>query len=109
MAPVDRFLRERRGAILAAAGALCLSGLALLPFLEFDANPLDLRNRRVESMATLLDLMKDPETSPNTIEILAPSLGEAVSSRRGLRNCPMSITPPRWRSFTPSGQTKSWP
>jgi hopanoid biosynthesis associated RND transporter like protein HpnN len=76
-ASVDIFLRNNRrrviiwGAIAGAVSAACVS------FLQFDANPLDLRSRKVESMSTLGDLMKDPDTSPNTIDVLAPNLAAA--------------------------------
>ena len=46
-------------------------------FLRFDSNPLDLRSPKVESVSTLFDLMKNPETSPNTIDVPAPSLAAA--------------------------------
>lgn len=77
LAPVDRFLRKnRRKVVLWGAIAGSLSVVAL-PFLQFNPNPLDLRSVKVESMATIRDLMKDPDTSPNTIDVLAPNLKEA--------------------------------
>jgi hopanoid biosynthesis associated RND transporter like protein HpnN len=45
--------------------------------LTFDSNPMNLRDQRVESVATFLDLSKDPKTAPNKIEVLAPSLEAA--------------------------------
>ena len=45
--------------------------------MSFDFDPLDLRSHKVESVSTLLDLAKDPETSPNTIDVLAPSQADA--------------------------------
>jgi uncharacterized protein len=104
LAPVDRFLRERHRAILVSAGILCLAGLSLLPFLEFDANPYDLRSTRVESMATLLDLMKDPETSPNTIDILAPSLEAAEAMADTLAHLPEVDQVMTAKSFVPERQ-----
>ena len=56
------------------AAALCA---ALLPFVRFDFNPLHLRSPKTESVATLLDLMKDPNQSPNTLEVLLPTLPQA--------------------------------
>ena len=46
-------------------------------FLRFDSNPLDLRSPKVESVSTLFDLMKNPQTSPNTIDVPALSLAAA--------------------------------
>jgi hopanoid biosynthesis associated RND transporter like protein HpnN len=60
--------------VAAGAGVVCL-GLMLL--LRFDSDPLDLRSPKVESVSTLFDLMKNPQTSPNTIDIAAPSLAAA--------------------------------
>ncbi len=77
LAPVDRFLERNRMAVL--VGTLCavLAASPLLYWLSFDFNPMSLRNPHVESVATYLDLKKDPEMSGQTIEILAPSLDEA--------------------------------
>ena len=53
--------------------------LALLPGLQFDFNPLHLKSAKAESVATLLDLMQDPNTTPNTLDVLAPSLADAAA------------------------------
>ena len=53
-----------------ACSAWRLAGAPLLTKLRFDFNPLNLRSAKAESVATLLDLMQDPRTSPNIIEIL---------------------------------------
>ena len=73
LAPVDRFLRERARTVAAIAAAAGIVALALLPWLEFDFNPLNLRSPKVESMATLRDLSRDPDTSPNTMDVVVPS------------------------------------
>src|SRR5262245_66389156 len=77
LAPVDRFVARHRRMILASSGAMVIAGLPLLKDLRFDFNPLNLRSPAVESVATLLDLMKDPATAPDTIEILTPSIAAA--------------------------------
>ena len=41
--------------------------------MTFDFNPLDLRSPKGEAVATALDLLRNPDTSPNTINVLAPS------------------------------------
>src|SRR5262249_3272954 len=70
-------LHNRRQVVIAfmIAG---LASLACVPLVSFDFDPLDLRSHKVESVATLLDLAKDPDTSPNTIDVLAPSLADAA-------------------------------
>jgi hopanoid biosynthesis associated RND transporter like protein HpnN len=77
----DFMTRNRRNVIRVAAAAGVLS-LALMAFVKFDSNPLDLRSPKVESVSTLLDLMKNPQTSPNTVDVPAPSLMEADSLAR---------------------------
>jgi hopanoid biosynthesis associated RND transporter like protein HpnN len=73
LAPLDDFIARRHRHILLEAAALGVIGLALLVFLRFDFNPLNLRSPKTESVATALDLMKSPETSPNTIDMLTPN------------------------------------
>ena len=58
--------------ILAAAVALFS-----VPNVVFDFDPLNLKNRQTESMATLIDLMSDTRTSPYTIDILGKNLKES--------------------------------
>ncbi|HYM17409.1 MAG TPA: MMPL family transporter [Micropepsaceae bacterium] len=85
-AVLDRFLCGHKTAVLLLAALVALGGLALLPRLKFDANPLNLRNRQTESMATLIDLAKDPDTSPNTIDVLAPSRSAAQELKTKLES-----------------------
>ncbi len=58
---------------------LASCSVLLLPKLRFDFNPLNLRSAHAESVATLRDLMQSPDTTPNTIEILAPTLADAAA------------------------------
>lgn len=77
MAPIDQFLARHRRPILIWTAVLSIGGLPLLAFLRFDFNPLNLRSPKVESVATFLDLSRDSLTSPNVIDIIAPSLAAA--------------------------------
>ncbi|HEY1797973.1 MAG TPA: MMPL family transporter [Stellaceae bacterium] len=76
-APVDRFLLRRRVPVRILALAAAIGGLALIPRVSFDFDPLHLKDPHSESVSTVFDLMKDPDTSPYTAEILAPSLAAA--------------------------------
>ena len=58
-------MARHRVPILILAALAVAAGLPLFRDLKFDFNPLNLRSTKVESVATLLDLMQDPETSPN--------------------------------------------
>ncbi|MET0640674.1 MAG: MMPL family transporter [Hyphomicrobium sp.] len=79
LAPVDRFMARHRKIILALTALGVAAGLPLLAKLEFDFNPINLRSSKVESISTFNDLMRDPDTAPNTIEILTPNLADAKS------------------------------
>lgn len=74
---VDDFMHRNRRYVLRIAGVLGVVSLGLMYFVQFDSNPLDLRSPKVESVSTLFDLMKNPQTSPNTIDVPAFSLVEA--------------------------------
>jgi hopanoid biosynthesis associated RND transporter like protein HpnN len=104
LAPVDRFLADHRKAVIGTAAAAGLAALACVPFLRFDFNPLDLRSRKVESVSTLLDLMKDPQTSPNTIDVLAPSLDAADKTAARLSALPEVSQALTLKSFVPEDQ-----
>jgi hopanoid biosynthesis associated RND transporter like protein HpnN len=104
LAVLDRFLCGHRLTILGITAVIAFGGLALLPFLKFDANPLNLRNPQTESMATLTDLMKDPDTSPNTIDVLAPSLAAAKDLAMRLERLPEVDHAMTLDSFIPDRQ-----
>ncbi len=77
LAGLDKFLLHRRREVVLGFFLAGLVALACVPLVSFDFDPLDLRSHKVESVATLLDLAKDPDTSPNTIDVLAPSLADS--------------------------------
>ena len=76
-APLDRWLHRNRRAVLGAFAVAMIGSIALLPRVRFDFNPLHLRDARSEAVATLTDLTRDPDRTPNTIDILAPNLASA--------------------------------
>ena len=90
--------------MLGAGAAAAVVSVALLPMLRFDFNPLHLRNAQVESMATLADLMTDPDRTPNTIDVLAPSLAEADALARRLAALPEVSHAVTLSSFIPARQ-----
>ena len=105
-APADRLLRQQRRCIIAGATILTAGALALLPKVSFDSDPLDLKNPHSEAMQTITDLMKDPQTTPYTAEILAQSLDAAQTLAAKLEQLPevsMTITA---ASFVPSHQSE---
>jgi hypothetical protein len=105
-ASVDAFLQRRRHAILIAAAIAATIGLSALPFVKFDANPLHLRSTQTESMQTVLDLTKDPDTSPNTIDVLTASPEAADALARRLSERPEIDKTLTLASFIPDGQAE---
>jgi uncharacterized protein len=71
---VDDFVLRQRITVVGIGVTLSVVCAALLPWLHFDFNPLHLRSSRAESVATLYDLTKDAQRSPNTLEAIYPDL-----------------------------------
>jgi hopanoid biosynthesis associated RND transporter like protein HpnN len=84
-----------------AAAALCAT---TLPFLHFDFNTLHLKSPRTESVATLLDLMRDPDQATNTMEVVAPNLGAAQAMAARLAQAPQVAEARTAMSFVPADQ-----
>ena len=104
LCPLDRFLERHRVVIVAGTVAAVFAALPLLSWLQFDFNPMDLRNPKVESVATYLDISKDPETSGRTAEILAPSLDQASSMAKTLQKLSEVARAITLSSFIPEAQ-----
>ncbi len=104
LAPADRFMTKHRYAVVTMTLLVALAGTPLLRHLHFDFNPLNLRSSKVESVATLLDLMKDPDTDTNTIDVLAPSLADAPPLIARLQRLPEVARVTSLDSFIPQDQ-----
>jgi hopanoid biosynthesis associated RND transporter like protein HpnN len=104
LAPLDRFLDRRRNWVVGLTLTAAVLSLPLLKDLRFDFNPLNLRSKQVESVSTLLDLMRDPDTSPNTIDILEPDLAHATDLAKALDALPEVSRVRTIESFIPKGQ-----
>ena len=106
MAPVDDFLLKHRKGVMIACGLIALAGLITLPQLRFDFNPLNLRDQKTESVATFIDLSADPDTTPYTAEILAPSLDAAATLVPRLKALPEVARVVTLASFVPENQVE---
>jgi len=104
LAPLDRFLEKKRKWVVGTTLAATILGLPLLTGLRFDFNPLNLRAQDAESVSTLLDLMRDPDTSPNTLDILESNLAHATSIAERLRAMPEVARVLTLQSFVPKDQ-----
>ena len=87
------------GTLLVAA-----AGLPLLYFLHFDFNPMHLRNPNVESIATFLDLRKDPNTGANAINVMTNSEADAKKIEAKLSQLPEVLNVISLDSFVPEDQ-----
>ena len=104
LAPLDRFLDRRRNWVVGLTLAAVILGLPLLGGLRFDFNPLDLRSKQVELVSTLLDLMRDPDTSPNTIESSSPTSPAPPPSPKSSSGLPEVAKVRTLESFVPKDQ-----
>jgi uncharacterized protein len=106
LAPADRFTQRHRIPILVTTLVAVMALSPLLYFVHFDFNPLNLRNSRVESVATFLDLRKDPDTGANSIEISAPSLDDANAMAKRLAALPQVRRATTLSSFVPDDENQ---
>ncbi|HEX3753801.1 MAG TPA: MMPL family transporter [Rhizomicrobium sp.] len=102
--PADRFLANNRRPALVIAAVAGLACLAAITQLRFDANPLDLRSPKMESVSTLFDLMKNPQTSPNTIDVPTPSLAAADALAARIAQEPLVSQALTLSSYVPQDQ-----
>lgn len=104
LAPVDYFLEKYRVIIIAGTLFIAVAGLPLLYFLQFDFNPINLRSPRVESIATFLDLRKDPNTGANAINVMTNSEADAKKIEEKLAKVPEVLRTMSLDSFVPEDQ-----
>jgi hopanoid biosynthesis associated RND transporter like protein HpnN len=104
LARLDDFMTRHRKNVVRLAIAAGVVSLGLMAFVQFDSNPLDLRSPKVESVSTLLDLMKNPQTSPNTIDVPALSLTDADSVALRIAQEPLIAQAITLSSYVPDQQ-----
>jgi len=81
-ASLDSLLIRRRAWVIVAAGIAAAASAAALPRLRFDFDPINLENPKSESVQTLFDLMKSPDTTPYTLDITTGAAAAAEQARR---------------------------
>jgi hopanoid biosynthesis associated RND transporter like protein HpnN len=104
LAPVDHFLEKHRVIIIVGTLLVAVAGLPLLYFLKFDFNPINLRSKQAESIATFLDLRKDPNTGANAIDVMTNSDESARAIAAKLENVPEVLRVMSLESFVPEDQ-----
>ncbi len=103
-APLDRAVRQRHRWLLAAFILLGATGLALLPVLRFDADPLHTKDPTTEALKTLYDLMASPTTNPLSINVMVPSIAEIGAEAQQLGSLPLVARVLSIESFVPGDQ-----
>jgi uncharacterized protein len=106
LAPLDQFLERHRVIIVVGTLLIAAAGLPLLYFLQFDFNPINLRNPNVESIATFLDLRKDANTGANAINVLTHSEADARKIEARLSKLPEVLRVISLDSFVPGDQAE---
>jgi hypothetical protein len=109
LAPVDEFLERRRIPIIVGTVVVVVAGLPLLYWLQFDFNPINLRSPTSESIATYLELTKDPEANTDAIQVMSPSLKEATAVAARLEKLPEVARVISVTSFIPDRQSEKLP
>jgi hopanoid biosynthesis associated RND transporter like protein HpnN len=102
--PIDDVVRRRRHPILTVFGLLALLGIALVPRIGFDADPLHTKNPHTEAMQTLRDLGDSPFTNPFTIDILVPDPAAAANLAERLKKLPLVSGVLSINTFVPQDQ-----
>jgi len=106
MAPVDRWLKRHRILIVTVTAAVALAGLPALLKLQFDFDPLHLRNATSEPIAAIRELAKDPNSGVNAAQVLTRSPQEATATAKKLAALPEVAQTRTLDSFVPSDQER---
>ncbi len=97
-------LRHATGISLWALALGVAAAVIYLPRLQFDFDPMNLKDPTTESVQTALDLMKDSETSFYTIQILADNVEEAQNLGQRLEALPLVDHTEGLADFVPQDQ-----
>ena len=100
----DLWLSRHCSKVLVIAGLAAGVGLALLPLLPLDFNPLHLQNPKAEAVSTLLDLSRDSDNGAYAVNILAKSPAAATALADRLDKLPEVKRSMTLGTFIPSHQ-----
>lgn len=98
------FVRARAKQVVICAVLLGVGAAALLPQVQFDFDPMNLRDPKTESVSTLIELMADSRTNPYSITILSESLDAAEALGKRLRKLPEVKETITLANFVPKNQ-----
>jgi hopanoid biosynthesis associated RND transporter like protein HpnN len=85
-------------------GILALASIAMVLRVETDFNPINLRDPNTESVIAFKNLLKDPNTSPMTLTVLAESEQKAKEIQQKIETLPSVDKTISLFDFIPTGQ-----
>ena len=100
----DILFGQLRLPIVVLCGLLLAGGIVATTKLRFDADPLHTKDPNTESMRTLADLVRNPLTTPYTVNTLVPSFASAATLGAKLATLPMVAQVTSLASFVPDDQ-----
>ena len=104
LAPAERLLERRRGWVLGLFALSMVASIAALPWVVFDFNPLHLRDPHAPAMRMLIDLTRDPDRTPNVIDVLAADRAQALGLAKRISALPEVKQVASLDSFVPDDQ-----
>jgi len=106
LAPIDRALQSHRKVLLVGTLVVVVAGLPLLRHLNFDFNPLHLKDPRSESMVTLNALSRSTDIGLDNIQVLAPTLAQAQVTAARIERLPEVARVVTLASLVPDAQAE---
>ena len=101
---LDGFILSHRKSVLGVALAAAAGSAALLPLLHFDFNPFHLENTASEAVSASIDLMRDPNLAPDSLDLVFPSLTAANAMAPKMQRLPEVAAVRTISSFIPAEQ-----
>src|SRR5229473_1612824 len=109
LAPVDNWLKRSRYLIIVLMAGIVLIGAPALLKLQFDFDPLHLRDQNSESVATLREISKDPRVGANAAQVITPSPEAAAGVAKRLAALPEVEQVRTIDNFVPADQGRKLP
>lgn len=106
LARLDNYVLSHRRLVVGIGVAAAVVSALLMPKLHFDFNPLHLRSPTAPSVATLLDVTRDPDQTPNTVEVIRPDLRAADALAAKIQVLPEVHAARTLSSFIPTQQAE---
>lgn len=98
------FLAKNGRGIAVVGFALGALALILVPKVDFDFDPINLKDPRTESVAAFFDLLDGGKTSPYVIQIMATSIDEVATIKAAVKPLPQVDEVITLESYVPKNQ-----